>query len=110
MTKTAAAPLPLDEIRVDATYYGVKISGIGEETDVVAFTHDLHDAVAAVQQFVPEQWGEELQGMRMSEPLWWQVIDHSNCGPDCPHESWVGSECGKDAPNAVPVLKIEVDY
>lgn len=103
-------PLPLDKIGVDATYYGVKITGVGGEDRIVAFTHDRHDVVAAVRRFVPEQWGEQILQMRIGEPLWWQVVDHTNCtDPDCEVESWSGVECAGDAPGAVPVLVIEVD-
>lgn len=102
-------PLPLD--KVDAvTYYGVKVSGVGEENEIAVFTHDRRRALAAVARFVREQWAGHVARVWVRDATWWQVFDHAECGSGCPFESWVGVECAEDTPGAVPVLKVEVDY
>lgn len=109
MTAPPAAPLPLDEIPTEAEYYSVKVAALDDrgEAQLVVFTHDRPDAVAAVCRYVREQWKAEPGQIRFDPPAWWQVTPDQDSDED---GAWTSVVCAPDAPNAVPVFECGVDY
>lgn len=128
--------LTLDEVEVETTIYGVKVSRMGENLDegAVAFTHDRRRAIAAVLALFRSE-GDRVQKLTVVEPKWWRVVDNCGCGDTCAcekdedgdtnhdecvgthyglppcHEqiyTFIGLESPADSEGAIPVIKMEV--
>jgi hypothetical protein len=128
--------LRLDEITAQE-YGGIKVAELGdgvvEGSNLVAFTDDPEQALAAVRAHFVMVHKEtpDLSLLSDDEPVrWWQVYDTCGCGDTCPHAededhdcarwglppcrweedvaSWIGELCEKEAPGALPAVEIEV--
>ncbi|WP_134667878.1 hypothetical protein [Amycolatopsis sp. CFH S0078] len=122
-----ARSVPLDQIAVSGTYYGVKVAdtGVGGEDGIIAFTHDTRRAIAAARAHIRKFHGETPDFVEANPALHVQLFDRCGCqtdladeekGDDCEHFglppcrddfAWMSEACEPDAVNAHVMIKME---
>lgn len=128
-----ARPLALDQVSMEATFYGVPISVLGEdgEQGFACITSDRRRAVAATVGLWRQLEGRRPFRVTVAEDLQWVwFYDHCGCPshePDpesghadceCPHwglspchpevYAWTYDRVEQDTPGALPVYITEV--